>query len=57
MTSSLMFNSLLYFVFIFGSGVRVLVQFLSLYVSVQFSHGHLLKILSFAHFILLSTLS
>ena len=55
--SGLTFNSLIYFVFIFANGLRVLVQFLSLYVSVQFSHGHLLKILSFPHFILLSTLS
>ena len=55
--SGLTFRSLNHFEFIFVYGGRECSNFILLYVSVQFSQHHLLKRLSFLHFISLSPLS
>ena len=55
--SDLTFRSLIHFEFIFVYGVRKCSNFILLHVAVQFSHHHLLKRLSFLHFIFLPPLS
>ena len=55
--SGLMFRSLIYFEFIFVYGVRKCSSFILLQVVDQFSQHHLLKRLSFLHFIYLPPLS
>ena len=55
--SGLTFRSLIHFEFIFVYGVRKYSNFILLYVAVQFCQCHLLKRLSFLHYILLSPLS
>ena len=60
MVSCFMFNSLSHFEFIFVHGIRVCSSFTGLdapVLHVQFSQHHLLKTLSFFHFISLSPLS
>ena len=63
MVSCLMFKSLSHFEFIFGHGVRVCSRldwsssFIDLHAAVQFSQHHLLKRLSFPHFMFLLPLS
>uniref|UniRef100_A0A8D0LYA6 Uncharacterized protein n=1 Tax=Sus scrofa TaxID=9823 RepID=A0A8D0LYA6_PIG len=52
----LMFKSLSHFEFIFVHGVRVYSSFIDLQAAVQFSQNHLLKRLSFPHFIFLPPL-
>ena len=54
MVPYLMFKSLSHFEFIFVHGVRVCSSFIDLHVAVQFSQHHLLKSLSFSHFMFLS---
>ena len=49
MVSSLIFKSLIHFEFIFVYGVREYSNFILLHVTVQFSQYHLLKRLSFFH--------
>ena len=53
MVSCLMFKSLCKFEFISVHGVRVCSSFIDLHAGVQFSQNHLLKRLSFSHFIYL----
>uniref|UniRef100_A0A8D0ZSJ2 Uncharacterized protein n=1 Tax=Sus scrofa TaxID=9823 RepID=A0A8D0ZSJ2_PIG len=55
--SGLTFTSLIYFEFIFVYGVRECSNLILFHVAVQFSQHHLLKILSFLHFIFLPPLS
>uniref|UniRef100_A0A8D1GSJ7 Uncharacterized protein n=1 Tax=Sus scrofa TaxID=9823 RepID=A0A8D1GSJ7_PIG len=57
LVSCLTFKSFSHFEFIFVHGVRVCSSFTDLHVAVQFSQHHLLKRLSFPHFILLPPLS
>ena len=57
MVSYLMFKSLSHFEFIFVHGVRGCSTFIDLHATVQFSQHHLLKRLSFYHFIFLPHLS
>ena len=47
--SSLTFNALIHFEFIFVYGARECSNFILLHVAVQFSQHHLLKRLSFLH--------
>ena len=54
---SLTFMSLILFEFIFVYGVREYPYDIILYVTVQFSQHHLLKRLSFLHYIVLPPLS
>ena len=54
--SCLMLKSLSHFEFIFVHGVRICSGFSELHSAVQFSQYHLLKRLSFSHFIFLSPL-
>ena len=56
MVSYLMFKSVSCFEFIFVHGVRVCSNFIDLHTAVQVSQHHLLKRLSFLHFILLPPL-
>ena len=51
MVSSLPFRSLIHFEFIFVYGVKECSNFILLQVGVQFSQHHLLKTLSFLHYI------
>ena len=55
--SDLTFRSLIHFEFIFVYGVRKCSSFILLQVVDQFSQNHLLKRLSFLHFIFLPSLS
>ena len=55
--SSLTFRSQIHFEFMFVFGVRECSNFILLRVAVQFSQHHLLKRLSFLHFISLPPLS
>ena len=55
MVSCLIFKTLSHLEFIFVHGVRVCSSFIDLYAAVQFSQHHLLKRLSFSHFIFLPT--
>uniref|UniRef100_A0A8D2C2F4 Uncharacterized protein n=1 Tax=Sus scrofa TaxID=9823 RepID=A0A8D2C2F4_PIG len=55
--SSLTFRSLIHFEFIFVYGVRECCNFILLHVAVQFSQHHLLKRMSFLHFIFFPPLS
>ena len=55
--SGLTFRSLIHFQFIFVCGVRECSNFILLHVAVQFSQHHLLKRLSFLHYIFLPPLS
>ena len=55
--SGLTFRSLIHFEFIFGCGVKKCYSFILLCVAVQFSQHHLLKSLSFSHYIFLPPLS
>ena len=57
MVSYLMFKSLRHFEFIFVHGVRVCSTLINLHAAVKFSQHHLLKRLSFSHFICLPPLS
>ena len=57
MVSCLVFKSLSHFEFIFVYGVRVCSNFIDLHVAVQLSRHHLLKRLSFFHYIFLHPLS
>uniref|UniRef100_A0ABI7YC23 Uncharacterized protein n=1 Tax=Felis catus TaxID=9685 RepID=A0ABI7YC23_FELCA len=57
MVSCLTFRSFIHFEFIFVYGVRKWASFILLHVAVQFSQLHLLKRLSFFHWILLPALS
>ena len=57
MVSCITFKSLSHFEFIFVHGVRVCSSFIDLHVAVQFSQHHLLKRLSFSHFLFLLPLS
>ena len=57
MVTFLMFKSLSHFEFILLHGVRVFSSFTDFHAAVQFSQHHLLKTLSFSHFIFLSPLS
>ena len=54
--SGLIFRSLIYFEFIFVYGVRECSNCILLHVSVQFSKHHLLKGVSFLHYIFLPPL-
>ena len=56
MVSCLIFKSLSHFEFIFVYGVRQCSTFINLYVAVQLSQHHLLKILSFLHYVFLPPL-
>ena len=56
MVSRLMFKPLRHFEFIFVHGVRVCSSFTNLQAALQFSQHHLLKRLSFSHFIFLPPL-
>ena len=56
MVSGLKFRSLIHFEFIFVYGVRKCSNFILLHVAVQLSQHHLLKKLSFFHFIFLPPL-
>ena len=51
MVSYLLFKSLSHFAFIFVRGVRVCPSVIDLQAAIQFSQHHLLKRLSFSHFI------
>ena len=53
----LIFRALIHFEFIFVYGIRKCSNFILLQVAVQFSQYHLLKRLSFSHFIFLPPLS
>ena len=53
----LVFQSLIYFDFIFVYGVRECSNFILMFVAVQFYQHHLLKTLSFLHCIVLAPLS
>ena len=55
--SCLIFKSVSHFEFIFVHGVKVCSNLIDLYAAVQFSQHHLLKRLSFFHYILLPPLS
>ena len=55
--SGLIFTSLIHFEFIFVYGVRECSNFILLYVAAQFSEHHLLKRLSFLHYIFLPPFS
>ena len=55
--SGLTFKSLIYFEFIFVYGVRKCFNFILFHVTVQFSQHHLLKRLSFLHYIFLPSLA
>ena len=55
--SCLVFKSLSHFEFIFDLGVRVCSSFIDLLAGGQFSQHHLLKRLSFSHFMFLPPLS
>ena len=55
--SGLTFKSLIHFEFIFVYGARKCSNFILLHVAVQFFKHHLLKSLSFLHYIFLSPLS
>ena len=55
--SVLIFRSLIYFDFIFVYGVRQCSNFILMFVAVQFYQHHLLKSLSFLHYIVLAPLS
>ena len=55
--SGLTFRSLIHFEFIFVYGVRKCFNFILLHVAVQFSQHHLLKRLSFLHYMFLPPLS
>ena len=55
--SGLTFRSLIHFEFIFVYGVTKCSNFIRLHVAVQFSQHHLLKRLSFLHYISLAPLS
>ena len=55
--SGLISRSLIHLEFIFVYGVRECSNFIILHVAVQFSHHHLLKVLSFLHCIFLPPLS
>jgi len=55
--SGLMFRSLIHFEFIFVDGVRKSSSFILLQVVDQFSQHHLIKGLSFLHYIFLPPLS
>ena len=57
MVSCHMFKSLSHIGFIFVHGVRVCSRFIDLHEAVQFFQHHLLKRLSFSHFIFLPPLS
>ena len=57
MVSCLTFKSSSYFELYFVHGVRVRSSFIDLHAAVQFSQHHLLKRLSFSHFIFLPPLS
>ena len=57
MASYLTFRSFIHFEFIFVNGVRKWSSFILLQVAVQFSQHHLLKRLSFFHWILFPALS
>ena len=56
MVSCLTFKSLSHFEIIFVHGVRMCSSFIDLHVTVQFSQHHLLKRLSFSHFVFLPPL-
>ena len=55
--SSLTFLSLIHFKFIFVFGIQGCSHFILLYVAIQFCQHHLLKTLSFLHYIVLSPLA
>ena len=55
--SGLTFKSLIHFKFVFVDGVRKCSSFILLHVADQFSQHHLLKGLSFLHYIFLPPLS
>ena len=57
MVSSLTFRSLIHFDFIFVYGVRKCSNLIVSHVAVQFSQHHLLKRLSFLHYLFLPPLS
>ena len=57
MVFCLTFRSFIHFEFIFVSGVRKWSSFILLHVAIQFSQHHLLKRLSFLHWILFPALS
>ena len=57
MVSCLLFTSLSHFEFIFVRGVRMCSSFIDLHAAVQVSQQHLLKRLSFLHFMFLPPLS
>ena len=57
MVSGLTFKSLIHFELIFLCGVRYWPTFVVLHVAVQFSQHHLLKRLSFLHYMFLAPLS
>ena len=57
MVSCLMFKSSSRFEFIFVHGIRVYSSYIDLHATVQFSQHHLLKRLSFSHFMFLLPLS
>ena len=57
MVSCLTFKFISHFEFIFVPGVRVCSSFIDLHAAVQFSQHHLLKRLSFSHFVFLPPLS
>uniref|UniRef100_A0ABI7ZUU8 Uncharacterized protein n=1 Tax=Felis catus TaxID=9685 RepID=A0ABI7ZUU8_FELCA len=57
MVSCLTFRSFIHFEFIFVYGIRKWSSFILLHVAVQFSQHHLLKRLSFFHWILFPALS
>ena len=57
MVSCLRFKSLSHFEFVFVHGVRVCSNFIDLHAAVQFSQHHLLKGLSYSHYIFLPPLS
>ena len=57
MLSCLRFNSLSHFEFIFVLYVKICSSFIDLHAPVQFSQHHLLKRLSFSHFLFLPPLS
>ena len=49
--SSLTFKSLIHFEFIFVYGIKECANFIALHIAVQFAQDHLLKRLSFLHYI------
>ena len=56
MVSCLIFKSLSHFEFVFMNGVRECSTFINLYMAVQLSQHHLLKRLSFLHYVFLPPL-